>query len=533
MSKRQEPIALKTNLYDKFVAYFSPKTALRNAQARTMYALAGGYSGAKRNRAALSNWDTSAGSAESDISPDLPMLRFRNRDLTRNNPVAGGTLGQVTTSVIGTGLSMQPSPNAKLLKLTEAQLKEWVSTVKFEWSLFAGSKDCDIERQQNFYQLQDLVFRSRWESGDVFVLTPRKPRGNTYDLVLQVIEADRVSNPNRQMNTPTLIDGIEVDEDGAPIRCYISKFHPGDMKLTGQSWTAYPFYGANNRRNVLHLMKKLRPGQKRGVPDFAAIIEPLKQLGRYTEAELQAAVTSGMFSIFVTMDPEAFDDLFDDTGKKTYVQNAGKWNGNLDSGGRAVNLLPGEDVKAPNPGRPNAEFDPFVQSILRQVGINLEIPYEVLIQHFQSSYSAARAAILAAWRTYRKWRDWMATDFCQPVYELWLEEAVAKGRISAPGFFANPAIRAAWCGAIWVGDGPGSIDPVKDADAAKKRVDLTISTLEQESVLHDGIDWETKVQQRAKENEIIRAAGLGGPTVPDQSVTEPVKSSDPEEKEDQ
>jgi lambda family phage portal protein len=212
--------------------------------------------------------------------------------------------------------------------------------------------------------------------------------------------------------------------------------------------------------------------------------------------------------MFVRMDHNAFLDMFDDKGQQAYVENASKWDGNLDSGGRAVNLLPGEEVESANPGRPNSEFDPFVQSILRQIGINLEIPYEVLVMHFQSSYSAARAALLAAWKTYRKWRDWMSTEFCQPVYELWLEEAVAKGRVNAPGFFASPVVREAWCGAIWIGDGPGSIDPVKEVEAANGRIDLGISTREAESVLHDGVDYETKHKQLKKEKEMRDRDGL-------------------------
>lgn len=508
MAKSRTFEQIKPNLIDKAIGIFAPKVALRNYQARLAMASIGGYAGASKSRAALSNWNTKAGSAEADISPDLPDLRARTRDLGRNNAIASGAVGQTTTNVIGTGLSMEPVPNAEYLGLTDEQVRDWVANTKVEWNLFANSKDCDIQRQQNFYQQQDLVFRSRMESGDVFVITPRKPRGNLYDLCLQVVESDRVSNPNRTVNTDQLIDGIQVDEDGAPIYYHFSNRHPGDTRQAGMKWTAVPAFGPNNRRNVLHLFRKLRPGQMRGVPDFAPIIELLKQLGRYTEAELQAAVTSGMFAMFVSMDHNAFLDLFDETGQKNYMESASKWDGNLESGGRAVNLLPGETATAPNPGRPNSEFDPFVQSIVRQIGINLEIPYEVLIMHFQSSYSAARAALLSAWKTYRRWRDWMATDFCQPVYELWLEEAVAKGRINAPGFFASPVVRAAWSAAIWIGDGPGSIDPVKEVQAAKDRVDLGISTRETESVLYDGVGYATKHKQLVKEKNMRDEDGL-------------------------
>ena len=132
----------------------------------------------------------------------------------------------------------------------------------------------------------------------------------------------------------------------------------------------------------------------------------------------------------------------------------------------------------------------------------------MLVKHFTASYSAARAALLDAWRFFRGRRDWMSTNFCQPIYELWLEEAVATGRIAAPGFFTDPVVRAAWCAAVWTGDGPGSIDPLKEVDAAKGRIALGISTIAAESILHDGVSWKTKHRQRVRETNARREDGL-------------------------
>ena len=109
---------------------------------------------------------------------------------------------------------------------------------------------------------------------------------------------------------------------------------------------------------------------------------------------------------------------------------------------------------------------------VRQIGMALGMPFEVLTMAYQSSYSAARGALLMAWKAFRSKRDLLAKLLCQPVLELWLTDEVAEGRISCPGFFADDVIRAAWCAAIWTGDGPGSIDPTKEVDAAQKRVDL-------------------------------------------------------------
>ena len=110
----------------------------------------------------------------------------------------------------------------------------------------------------------------------------------------------------------------------------------------------------------------------------------------------------------------------------------------------------------------------------------------------------------------------MASNFCQPVYEEWLAEAVARGRIAAPGFFADPLVRFAWCGAEWVGDGPGAIDPLKEINAAEKRLALNITTLETETMLHNGSAWQDNIAQRKREQDAIAAAGLapGAPTAP-------------------
>jgi capsid protein len=265
--------------------------------------------------------------------------------------------------------------------------------------------------------------------------------------------------------------------------------------------------GATGRRNALLIFKPLRPGQVRGVPLIAPILEPLKQLNRWSEAELNAAVISGINATFIKMDPDAFDALYDEDAQGAIVDKASGWSGEMQSG-KAINLLPGEDISSPTPGRPNPAFDPFWQAMVRQIGMALEMPYEVLVMHFQSSYSAARAALLMAWKAFRSRRDLMAKMMCQPVFELWLADEVAEERISAPGFFQNEIVKAAWCAAIWTGDGPGSIDPSKEVDAAAKRVALGISTKQAESILHDGVDWEQKHEQRVKETNAEKRDGI-------------------------
>ena len=78
-------------------------------------------------------------------------------------------------------------------------------------------------------------------------------------------------------------------------------------------------------------------------------------------------------------------------------------------------------------------------------------------------------------------REWFAGDFCQAVYEEWFSEAVAKGRISAPGYFSDPIIKKAYTGCTWNGPARTNLNPVQEVSAAVKRVEAGFSTAEQET----------------------------------------------------
>lgn len=539
MSKNTSPTTAPTtaltkqNLIDKAVAYLAPGWALQRQSQRNQLALSGGYVGAKIDRAQLSRWMPLGGSPATDIIRDLPMLRARSRDQMRNAPVALGALNTTVSHVVGTGLTYTPSIDAKFLGLSDEQAAAWSSDTKRRFNAWAKSKDCDAARQLDFYGLQDLAFRSTLESGDIGALTPRiqRTKNSPPRLAVQLIEADRICNPNREADTDSRIDGVEIDPStGEAKAVYVARQHPGNILSGTNKWDRVDVRGQQSGRlNFLLLFRLLRPGQVRGVPLIAPILEPLKQLNRWSDAELNAAVISGLQATFVTMDPEAFDTLYEDDAKGEIVDKAMSWSGEMESG-QAINLLPGENIASPTPGRPNPEFDPFWTAMVRQIGMALELPYEVLVMHFQSSYSASRAALLMAWKGFRTKRDFMSKNFCQPIFELWLADEVAEGRISCPGFFANDIIREAWSTAIWTGDGPGSIDPSKEIDAAQKRVDLGISNKQIESILHDGVDWEQKHQQRVKEINAEKRDGIYFPPAGTPAPVAPPPSDDDADK---
>ena len=162
--------------------------------------------------------------------------------------------------------------------------------------------------------------------------------------------------------------------------------------------------------NILHIMEHEHCEQFRGVPFLSSCIEVLKQITRYTEAELTNAVISSYFTAFIVVkgstDEKAFSESIEDD---EHIQSDSH---NYEMGAGTINVLgDGEDVKFGDPHRQASGFTNFFEAMLSQIGAALEIQHELLIKSFKSSYSASRATILEAGKSFRSRRAWFANDF--------------------------------------------------------------------------------------------------------------------------
>lgn len=504
------------NVIDRVIGFFSPTAAVKRQVARKQLKILNtGYSnhGASRSKKSLIGWVYRGGSTKEDIDDNLDILRQRSRDLYMGTPLATGALKTTRTNVVGAGLRLKAQVDYEFLGLTDEEADKLEEQIEREFALWAESVHCDAQRMNNFYELQQLAFLSWLMSGDCFALLPTIERPQMpYDLRVYLIEADRVCSPNKkEHNGNKIINGVEIGKYGEVVAYWIAQKHPLSFEVREQEWVRVKAFGdLTGRRNILHLMESERPEQRRGVPILAPVIESLKQLGRYTEAELMAAVVSGMYTVFIESKDPAGEVPFGEVIPTELQVDHEDENSYELGNGAIIALGEGETIKEANPGRPNTAFDGFVTAICRQIGAALEIPYELLVKQFTSSYSASRAALLEAWKMFKMRRSWLAEDFCQPIYEEWLAEAVAKGRIYAPGFFSDPIIRKAYSGAEWNGPAQGQIDPLKEVKAAAQRVSEGFSTRAKETAELTGGDFNKNHRQRVKEEKMRRQGGLVG-----------------------
>ena len=499
-----------------------------------------GSAGASTRRRSTKGFTSVSGSPREDIDDNNYTLRQRGRLMYMGNPIAASAIKTHRTNTIGLGLRLNPRPDADFLGMTPEQMADWVKTVKREFSLWASHKDaCDATGINDFYEFQQLMLVSWLTSGDVFAVIQQRPGTlyRPYGLRLRALEADLVATPEtmggvltasggKNPNTGNRIfDGVEIDRYGQVVAYHIRNTYPSESTVTATEWKRIEARSAKTGMpNVLHLMNTERPDQYRGVSFIAPIIIPLLQINRYTESELMAALVNSFLTAYIQTATTEGENPFDETVPPEDRQvsvDASEY----EMGPGQVNFLqPGENVVPVEAKRPASGFGPFVEAICTQIGAALEIPREILLKQFNASYSASRGALLEAWKSFRMYRTWFINDFCNPVYELWLNEAVATGRVSAPGFFSDPAIHEAYLACEWIGPSQGMLDPGKEISAEALACQHGFSTHEDSALRLNGSDFVSNVERLKREQELMK--DLVMVEVPDPVTTQEVSDGE-------
>ena len=475
------------------------------------------HQGASTNDARLSGWIPVPGSADADLLTDLPALTPRSRDLVRNHPVASGAAQTLKDNIVGHQLRLSSQPKYRLLGKDREWASAWGNSVEDQFATWADTTECDAAQSQTLLGLTLQALNGALINGDALAIVHWLPRPNSnWATRLQLIEADRLSTPYYLLGNPKIRGGVEVDDFGAPVAYHIQKAHPGDryryFALKAQEWERIPAFNDFGRRNVIHLFDKERTEQSRGKPLFTAVLREFKVSGDYLGSELHAAAANAMIAAFIESDlsPDVISGLMGsdlDTTSEYWQQVSEKYNRKKMESGMFMTLPLGTKLSSHDTNRPNVAFNGFMESVFRQISAGLNMPYELLMKDFsKTNYSSARAALLEAWRYFQGRRRWLQDTWLNDIYDIWLEEAVNRKLVEAPDYYANNNSYA-YSRARWVFAGRGWVDQVKEAQAAKLRMEIGVSTLESECA-DQGLDWEDVLEQRKRERDRMEELGL-------------------------
>lgn len=406
---------MKQTFIDRLINYFNPESGLRRLksrkQAEVISSVVRKYEGAGHSRR-TENWTTSNTDANTEVRTSIAKLRSRSRDLVRNNAWAERAVSVLENNVIGRGIVTQFfSGNTRIESQINQLWKEWTDSFACDWS-----------DQMTWPMMQRMIVRTIAESGESlcrlhFMDSRSKAQ---VPLKLELLEPDFIATDNyttTAKSNNTIIDGIELNSNGRKVAYYLYKAHPGSTDLyslmKGGATETFRLDG----KYLLQAYKINRPGQLRGVPIFAPVIIPMRELDEYMDAQIVKQKVSACFSAFI-LDPNGSNDL---------TQNEIEIAENLEPGAMPI-LGPGQDVKTATPP-PVDGFGDFVATNLRSIACGLGLSYEALTGDLsQVNFSSARMGWLEMSRNIDMWRNQvMIPMILDPVVNAFLQAISLKG----------------------------------------------------------------------------------------------------------
>ena len=471
--------------------------------------------------------------AETNVFRDRVVARIR--DLVRNDGWASAAVTRTLDNVIGANFRPIAKPDYRYLAAYSG-IKAFDATWADEygrfieahyraWALDPG-RYCDAGRRLTAPQIYRLAFRHKLVDGDALALSQWLPgrvgpgravRATT----VQLIDPDRLSNPNLAFDSQTRRGGVEVDEFGAAVGYHIRRAHQGDWWAAEKSvtWDYIARETRTGRPIVIHDFDHDRADQHRGAGGiFMPVVKRVRQIARMDEVELDASIVNAVFAAYIEspFDQSMVQDALGDSIGPYQELRAGFHDEKRTSlgGVRMPILFPGEKINTVASTRPNANFADFEQTALRNIAAATGLSAQQLSNNWSDvNYSSARGAMLEAWKTLIRRRADFGIGFCSPIYANVVEEIFATENVplpyGAPDFLA---CRAAYAACRWMGPGRGWVDPVAEKQGAVLGMDAGLSTLEDEVAENAGADWEEQLDQRKREIEAFRERGLPVPT---------------------
>lgn len=440
--------------------------------------------------------------------------------LSTENAVGSGLVNSMADGVIGSGLSLESVVPSSILSVSQEKISRNTQLIEEYWNLWSESREaCDFAGEQTLGMMTRTAGASHWSTGDVLQFIGIHDWNGIYVPFIRVYDGRSVCNKDSASNTENMISGIKLKNGKAIGYTIKTETSPYNYKYKDVNrFAKYPGSNIDRLQYNLVMSGRVSPAQRRGRPLILPSMSNIIMMGKFSESEMVKAIIQSYITAFVTRDVElagktpvassSNDPLLSRLDMDKKIGETGERETPITMGPGYINTLnPGEKIEFPENKSPVAEFWSFMEGQLKLICMSIQIPYEVALQVFNSNYSASQAAIQAAARRWDIERKFFASQFMQPIYDLFVWLLQYQGIISTPGFMEKPFVRAAWCKANWHGPVILNIDPVKNVKSATGRLENYTSTYQDEG-RKLGVDFENVARRRATEKALLDSLGL-------------------------
>lgn len=453
---------------DAYYEVFSPQKAAQRKAARSALSYRHG-----KSRRSGPQGTAGTGSGNSHMAEgEMGTLREKVRLLDRDNYLVKSIIDRMIEFIIGDGLNIQVNSGNK----------RWNARAERLFTEFWNDSP-EIRGVINGPELERLILRTKKIDGDVLIVKTNAGK-------LQVIEGDQIRTPRSMKNNNAIINGVEVDKMGRPLRFYV---HPHDDKR-GMHSNVDPV--VIQAEDAIFIAERHRVSMTRGVSAFASAIDLFEDIDGFIEASVvqQKIAASHAMVIEQKGGPSALEtnEEIDAEGIQYTEEDARP--------GSILYLNVGEQAKILGAQQSGQQFGPFVTQMLRFTGLPFGLPLELTSLDFsKTNYSSARAALQVAHKNFRREHRRMVAEFMEPIVRWFLDSAIKSGKLDEREYkiSATPPKNI-------------SVDPLKETNADIARIIGGMTTLKEVAV-SNGQDWIDILKQR--EDEITEAAKIASNVV--------------------
>lgn len=201
--------------------------------------------------------------------------------------------------------------------------------------------------------------------GEAFLCLTDNPR-RALRFGVELLDGQRVGNPNGKRSDSRLQDGVVLDPFGNPDAYYVFQTPENDSSF--YDTTKYELMPA---QQVFHLFREDYAGQTRGASWFAPALLMLQQLRAYTEATIEAAKAGAR--VWASVETQnGFDvDSYLDIEKEVQYDAYSSFE---TPNGRILMLPAGTTMRGFNPTQPTTAADAYTANLLSQIGYAMGLP---------------------------------------------------------------------------------------------------------------------------------------------------------------
>jgi capsid protein len=461
---------------------------------------------------------------------DYYTLRKRSLQLFTENPYAAGIIKRLLRNEIFTGMMPEPTPISAVIWPDKSEEEreelaiEYAGQMGDGFSLYANDYTVfDYRQQMTFGEFQNQVRLEAVLSGDVVVVARINPQ--TRLPCWDIINGNFIQTPldHKPRAGNTILHGVERDPQGRHVAYWVQEWTGQELKST-----RIPVYGEKSHRQISWMVYA---GEKllndvRGTPLLANILYMLKDLDRYRDAEVRAAVINAMLPLFIKRDTPVSKghsviggmipksrrpaDRSTDNNPSTPRDRIPT----MSPGSVMDNLDAGEEPVSFNTNRPNVNFGKFEEIVISAISWTIELPPETVMLHYTASYSASRQANneLDIYLKYKVFKN--SKDFCQLIYQEFIIQSVLIGDLKLPDFnevlFNSKAwrLRGAWLKCEWSGLSRPAVDIQREAGALIAVLGTGNITNDYISRRFSGVSFQANQYKLARERRLAKRLGF-------------------------